>query len=157
MRERVCAYRAGRPWGGTRREWRSETGRSDNGPRRPVEEWRRGEEIRERNENHEKDCGHPNPAADPGPLCTLSTGLSGRFVRPPRSMATLLTDTLYILRVWWEDSTATNSKFCLFFFLVRRPIKFPQSFLCELRKDTEPFMDTFNTNTDSKVQEMKMY
>lgn len=34
---------------------------------------------------------------DPGPLCVLSARLSGRFVRPPCSMATPLTDTLYIL------------------------------------------------------------
>lgn len=93
----MCAYHAGRPWGGTRREWLSETGRSDNEPRRPAAEWRR-----------EKKRGMRKTMAtltlsvtpDPGPLCTLSARLSGRFVRPPYSMATPLTDTLYILWVW---------------------------------------------------------
>lgn len=40
---------------------------------------------------------------DPGSLCTLSARLSGRFVRPPYSMATPLTDTLYILWVWRDQ------------------------------------------------------
>lgn len=98
----MCAYRAGRPWGETRRGWLSETGHSDNEPRRPAGEWRRGggKKEREKRGMRKTVATLTLPVTpDPGLLCVLSARLSGRFVRPPCSMATPLTDTLYILWV----------------------------------------------------------